>query len=243
MKKISNSKKQLAKIISENGGWREGAEFAAQDKKSYSLPNMFWFYTDKPNRFESASSWRGQSVGDGVEASGLIKNWHQTILSSDEYFHLYPAPDADGWIEYNGSGSPYSNEVVVEAKWSDGDFTCSDNFGPGCAWIVKDGEPNITHHRLHKPEQALGELCGKAAEENRHEQVLTNPPSIEQLAADYRNAKDYAESLQEEANNAWTVAEMAKGELIDAGKAIGLLVSLITAKQEPELVITVQDGD
>ena len=29
--KISNSKKQLAKIIHENGGWREGAEFTAQD--------------------------------------------------------------------------------------------------------------------------------------------------------------------------------------------------------------------
>ena len=30
--KISNSKKQLAKIIHENGGWYDGAEFAAQDK-------------------------------------------------------------------------------------------------------------------------------------------------------------------------------------------------------------------
>lgn len=28
--KISNSKKELARIISENGGWRDG-EFAAQD--------------------------------------------------------------------------------------------------------------------------------------------------------------------------------------------------------------------
>ena len=30
--KISKSKQELARIISENGGWREGAEWAAQDK-------------------------------------------------------------------------------------------------------------------------------------------------------------------------------------------------------------------
>ena len=30
--KISNSKKQLAQIIHKNGGWRGGAEWAAQDK-------------------------------------------------------------------------------------------------------------------------------------------------------------------------------------------------------------------
>lgn len=30
--KISNSKKQLARIISENGGWRDEAESAAHNK-------------------------------------------------------------------------------------------------------------------------------------------------------------------------------------------------------------------
>lgn len=63
-------------------------------------------------------------------------------------------------------------------------------------------------------------------------------PSIEQLAADYRNAKDYAERKQQEADTAKADAE-AKLEVLElAGEAIGLIVSPITEKQEPELVIT-----
>lgn len=64
----------------------------------------------------------------------------------------------------------------------------------------------------------------------------TAKPTIEQLAADYRNAKDYAERKQQEADDA-KVDEDAKLKALElAGEALGLLVSPITEKQEPGLV-------
>ena len=42
--KISNSKKQLARIINENGGWRDGYDFSAQDGDDYAV----WFYDGRP---------------------------------------------------------------------------------------------------------------------------------------------------------------------------------------------------
>ena len=87
----------------------------------------------------------------------------------------------------------------------------------------------------------IGELCGKVTEENRHEPVWTNPPSIEQLAADYRNAKDYAERKQQEADAAKADVEAKLAELVATGKVLGLVLSV--AGVEPELVITVQVGD
>ena len=68
-------------------------------------------------------------------------------------------------------------------------------------------------------------------------------PTIEQLAAEYRNAKDCADSKQQEADEAKAVVEAKLKALELAGEAIGLLLSPITAKQEPELVIAVQAGD
>ena len=65
-------------------------------------------------------------------------------------------------------------------------------------------------------------------EENKHEHVEAKP-TIEQLAADYRNAKDYADRKQQEAD-----AKLA--ELVAAGKALGLVLSVTDTG--PELVIT-----
>ena len=172
--KISNSKKQLAKIISENGGWRDGAEFAAQDRYDMGVD----FYARQPRRDAGDNFWhlpgRGYSEAK-LRAGALVTNWHQTILSRDEYFHLYPA---------------------------------------------------------------LGELCSKVTEENRQEPVWTNPPSIEQLAADYRNRKDYADRKQQEADAAKADADAKLAELVAAGKALGLVLSAAGVAPEYELVIT-----
>ena len=165
--KISNSKKQLAMIIHENGGWRDGAGFVAQDQNA-----SVTFFVDAPWRCET--SWEASEFealsGFGVIAKSL-PNWHQTILSRDEYLHLYPAPV----------------KVVVENK-----TTC-----------------HLT---------------------------MTDKPTIEQLAADYRNRKDYADCKQEEADAAKADAEAKLAELVAAGKALGLAVSI--AGVEPELAIT-----
>ena len=73
--------------------------------------------------------------------------------------------------------------------------------------------------------------------------VVESKPTIEQLAADYRNAKDYAERKQEEADSAKADADEKLRVLEIAGEALGLLVSPITEKQGPEMVIAVQVGD
>lgn len=66
-------------------------------------------------------------------------------------------------------------------------------------------------------------------------------PTIEQLAADYRNAKDYANRKQQEADAAKTDVEAKLAELVAIGKALGLVLSV--AGVEPELGITVKVGD
>lgn len=85
---------------------------------------------------------------------------------------------------------------------------------------------------------ALGELCGKVTEENRHESVWTNPPSIEQLAADYHAKQAIATQAQEEADSHRCGAEVALSKLEIAAKELGFKIEPITAKQEQEPTIT-----
>ena len=82
----------------------------------------------------------------------MLPNWHQTILSRDEYFFLYPV-------------SKTAPEPVAEAK-----------------------------------------------------------PTIEQMAADYRNRKDYADRKQQE-------AEAKLAELVAAGRALGLVLGVAPAQK------------
>ena len=93
--KISKSKQELARIISENGGWREMAKFSAQDKDG----DVYHFAT-KPTINAGHEVWHHKGcIGEGEFTAETLPNWHQTILSREEYFHLYQAPDADGWIK------------------------------------------------------------------------------------------------------------------------------------------------
>lgn len=170
--KISNSKKQLAQIIHENGGWRDGAEFAAQGGNHGHVG------------FASVATVRNGKVWDMTRgfagkflADEILPNWHQTILSRDEYFYLYPVAET----------APEPVKVVVENKTA-------------CHLTV------------------------------------TDKPTIEQLAADYRNLKDFAERKQQEADAAKADADAKLAELVATGKALGLVLSV--AGVEPGLVIT-----
>lgn len=166
--KISNSKKQLAKIIHENGGWRDGAEFAAQGGNH----GHVGFARVAPVRngkvWDMTRGFAGKFLADEI-----LPNWHQTVLSRDEYLHLYPAPE--------------TVKVMVENETT-------------CCLTVAD------------------------------------KPTIEQLAADYHNRKDYAARKQQEADDAKSDAEVKRAALVAAGKALGLVLSVAGA--EPELVIT-----
>ena len=243
--KISKSKQELARIISENGGWRDG-EFAAQDGDG----GVGGYYV-KPEWDSIDKYWWREASGQWFFAN-KIKNHHQTVLSRAEYFHLYPAPDDDGWIEWLRDEPPVGEGVIIDVKYSDGDelhsapcgvFTANmtsirgecasaESFGRGDGSFV-----HIIAYRLHKHEKSLGELCGEAKEENKHEHIDAKP-TIEQLAADYRNAKDYADRKQQEVDDAKADADAKLKALEIAGEALGLLVSPINAKKEPEMVIT-----
>ena len=234
MMKISKCKKELARIISEHGGWRNG-EFAAQDGDG-----GVGGYGEKPVWSLLAKYWRNEAFGEWFVAN-KIKNHHQTVLSREEYFHLHPAPDADGWIEWKGGECPVGEGDRVDVKFSDGDeFFDVSSFW---SWGADAGGCNIIAYRPHKPD-VNPEFCESVMRciPEPDEQVWTNPPTIEQLAAGYRNAKDYAERKQQEADAAKADADSKLKALEIAGEALGLLVSPITAKQEPELA-TVQVGD
>lgn len=171
--KISKSKQELARIISDNGGWRNG-EFAAQDGDG-----LVGGYGSKPEWNSLAEYWWREASG-GWFLANKIKNHHQTVLSRAEYFHLYPAPDA----------KPEFCESVMRS--------------------------------IPEPD----------------EQVWTNPPTIEQLAADYQAKLDIATRAQEEADAHRCGAEVALSKLEIALKELVFKIETITAKQEPELVIT-----
>ena len=244
--KISNSKKQLAKIIHENGGWRDGAEWAAQDKLGIqALADEVAFYEEKPQKPEGDGMWNAKApsatVLDSFPSGGLLNNWHQTILSRDEYFHLYPVPDADGWIAWKGGEYPGGSGVAKRRDGVEVGFNETETRNWGRDFICKSLE--IVAYRLHKPEQqkstAVGDDETNLAAKEELEALEFEPikPTIEQLAADYRNAKDFADRKQQEADAAKDDAEAKLAELVAAGKALGLVLSVTSP--EPKRVLSV----
>lgn len=221
--KISKSKQELARVISENGGWRDGAESSAQCSDG-----SISFWHDKATK-KRGEEWCGDYLGacDDIKFTGVkLPDWHQTILSREEYFYLYQAPDADGWIEWNGGECPVGEDDRIDVKFSDGDTLF--DVDSVWDWGYNVGACYIIAYRLRKPEQA------KPATEP----VVVAKPTIEQLATDYRNRMDFAYRKQQEADGAKVDAEEALRKLELAGEAIGLIVTPIAAKKEPELVIT-----
>lgn len=237
--KISKSKQELARIISENGGWRDGAKFAAQDGDGTGSVD---FFKSKPQCDKDDKYWKGEyDYQNRIKyADVTIKNFHQTILSSAEYFHLHPAPDADGWIKWKGGECPVKEGVLVDAKDKDGSVHLGvralvDNDVADVFWeYTHTSDCNkIVAYRLHNPEQDKPEFCESVT---RSIPEPESKPTIEQLAADYRNSKEYADRKQEEADVAKSDLAIKWGRLVAAGKANGLVLSVDDA--EPEAVIT-----
>ena len=173
--KISKSKQELARIISENGGWRDVAEWAAQDNV------IAFFYGGKPDYVAGDKVWCANG-DDGVFIVAMvverkIKGFHNTILSRAEYFHLYPVPDADGWIEWDGGNIPVGFGTLVDVKLRGGNVELCQQFTFSDSWNHYGGELDIIAYRLHKP-------------------VAEVKPTIEQLADDYRNKLAIARKLK-----------------------------------------------
>ncbi len=168
--KISNSKKVLAKVIHDKGGWIAGNYVTCGGNSGCCV-----FTEGRPEYEVSNHAWEVEaSQLRGSVESDKIPNWHQTILSKDEYLHLYPITD---------DSKPECRKSVV----------------------------------VNIPEQA-------------------DKPTIEQLAADYRNKLDYANRKQKEADDAKAAADAALGELELAGEEIGLIVAV--AKRDHVSVVS-----
>ena len=94
--KLSKSKLALAKVINENGGWPEWAEWSCQI--NWNDPKVvFSRKTKKPYR---GNGWGGWAADSGILEGGFltdkkINNWHQCVLSREEYYQAYPKADAD----------------------------------------------------------------------------------------------------------------------------------------------------
>lgn len=84
--KLSKSKLALAKVINESGGWI-GGRYAAYGKHSGKCS----FLTCKPKYQPKDHGWFAMLswiVGE-FEMKPFV-NWHQTVLSREEYYHAYP---------------------------------------------------------------------------------------------------------------------------------------------------------
>lgn len=83
--KLKQAKQALADAIYQNGGWVDGGNFAAQDKDA-----SVAFFVDKPWRCELVWEADAFECVGGFLAKETICNWHQCILSRDEYLTAYP---------------------------------------------------------------------------------------------------------------------------------------------------------
>ena len=220
--KLSKSKLALAKVINENGGWVDGAKWAAQDKFHCLKSNVVAFYVKGKPRHNGGDFWRGNDVhGEKIYANELVRNWHQACLSREEYYQAYPKVDADGWIEWNGGECPVDEGTLIDVRYRDG----HEQVGCGCGvwrselygthyWLNSGGESNIIAYRLHKPGRVeiadFNPAGDGVTDDTKALQDAVNSmtkPTIEQLAADYRNAKDYSGRKQQEADAAKADAE------------------------------------
>jgi len=237
--KLSKSKLALAKVINENGGWCDGAKWAAQDKRGTTCKLKIWFYSgnEKPYTAKGCTTWQTDYKihdADAIQHDKLLPNWHQTCLSREEYHQAYPKADADGWIEWKGGECPVSGDDIVDVAYSTYGAKSFSAAANSLRWSKRGLGGDIIAYRLHKPE-VKPELCESVM---RSIPDPESKPTIEQLAQDYRNKLDLSNRKQQEADDAKAAADAALVELELAGEALGLLIGIAKSDQEPELVIT-----
>ena len=106
--KLKPAKQALADAIYQNGGWPERALWAVQDNC------IAFFIGGKPEYKSGDGCWYSNSI-DGacvgtITRDEKVTNWHQTILSRDEYFTAYPEQSK---VEINNETE---HKVEVEMK-------------------------------------------------------------------------------------------------------------------------------
>ena len=196
-------KKHLIELMIEAGvKWPEGAEFAAQDKND----NRVHFYKDgKPllcgGWLEWMEDYECTFIGDehGVLLPSLCRNWHQTIVTREQYAEALAA------IGDKASQSKESEDIDPYAIPENAE-SLSINLVPQSGFY----KPNGTS------ETAVDQV------------EWHNPQSIEQLTSDYHTKAAEADRLQSVADEALKAADDALLALEKAGELIGLVISIDT---------------
>lgn len=216
---INKSKVTLAAKIKSSGfEWPQFGKWATQDKDGEIFISGGDF---TPVRMSGEVNWEFDAPYKSAGKVEVGLNWFQCILSRAEYFHLYPAPDADGWIEWKGGECPVDEGTLIDVRYRDS----HEQVGCECGvwrselygthyWLNSGGESNIIAYRLHKPGRVeiadFNPAGDGVTDDTKALQDAVNSmtkPTIEQLAADYRNAKDYSGRKQQEADAAKADAE------------------------------------
>lgn len=172
-------KKHLIELMIEAGvKWPDGAEYAAQDKDEWLA-----FYTRKPYREDGKVTWSSYRcyVANSMKKLDLLcRNWHQTIVTREQYAEALTANVSEP------ADMPKASERERDQ--------------------AVDAVDAVEWH---------------------------NPPSVEQLTADYHAKAAEADRLQAVADEALKAADDALLALEKAGEFLGLVISIDT---KPKLV-------
>ena len=148
--KLSKSKLALAKVINENGGWH-GSDVWLFSTQSGDGVLKFWASKPKALKGCVCTEWSG-GCRLNFALSRVIKNWHQTILSREEYYQAYPKADADGWIEWKGGECPVEPSTKISVRYRNGGEFHRNITASSQRWSNNGWTADIIAYRPHKPE-------------------------------------------------------------------------------------------
>ena len=191
---LNKSKTWLATALIEAGvtQFPEGANWAAQDCDGWREGHPLMFYAEKPYYNKGSRMWNNDApsstvIGDGTYIATLNPQWHQTVLSRDEF---------DQFV---------ASRPVVPSE----------------------------------PEQAEPEYC-ESVTRSIPEPVVT--PTLDHLLQDWRNADDFAQRKQTEADEAaamrderWQAVQARAGGM---GVTVGKLVHVVSEPEPAKPVLT-----
>ena len=229
--------------------WPDGAEYAAQDK----CDNKVYFFNSKPKVYAGETHYCAPlgPVGNPRLLPSLCRNWHQTIVTREQYAEAIAAaamtPSAQQETQPDGEWEP-----VEWGDWSIGDTVRFDGFTDtahdhwsckvGVLYVIGKHNAPIAGNGQH-PERNWGFSFSRYKKQNeQHIEIQPSPEycasvmrqmpnnTIEQLTADYHTKTAEAQRQQTIADESRKIADDALLALETAGELLGLVISINTPK-------------
>lgn len=199
----TKSQERLINLMLQAGvEWPEGAGFAAQDKDGF-----IYGYDERPCR--EGEQWVPDCVINGGRGRHkLLPNWHQTIITREQY------EARDGWITWHGGECPVGGNVLVDTLWGGGDSATF--HARGAYWYRAGNSSDIIAYRIHKTggEQPAEKVCESV------EQAIPIGPTIEQLITEYNKARGAHDVQLAEMEKQREAVSEAEARMREAGEAV-----------------------